>query len=86
MCPCICLRWFHGGGANESTDAGFSTTHSVQASRALVIGVLRALTSLKTQGEGDVVSLSCHSVGSSDSSSNVQYFNGTLTTAMEKLS
>ena len=65
---------------------------SAQASGAIVVGVLSALTSLKTQGKGDVVSLSCHSVNSTDSSSNVQYFNGTLTklltltTAMEKLS
>lgn len=65
---------------------------SAQASGAIVVGVLSALTSLKTQGKGDVVSLSYHSVNSTDSSSNVQYFNGTLTklltltTAMEKLS
>lgn len=75
----------HGGGANESTDAGFSVTHSAQASGAVAVGVISAPTSLKTQGEGDVVSLSCHSVNSTDSSSNVQYFNGTLTKLLTQL-
>ena len=83
--------WLHGDGA-ESMGAGFSITHSAQGRSAIVIGALSTLTLLKTQGKGDVVFLSCHSVSITDSSSDVQYFNGTLmklltlTTAMEKLS
>lgn len=57
VCPCICLWWVHGGGATESTDAGFSVTHSAQASSAVALGVISAPASLAA-GRGEMLDLS----------------------------